>query len=239
MAMADHETLRESLEPYALGLLSDEERRAFEAHLEGCADCTRDVRALAAVTEALALSVEQRLPPASLRARVLDAAGGAARVTGRDRARMAAPTWLLLAASIAAVVLGGYAIWQRARLDRATEVSTRVAEILGAGDVRQIALAGQAPAPAAAGKAVWSRSRGVMFTATNLPPLPRGKIYQLWVVTAAAPLSAGLIAPDASGRAVAVADMPESVQPVAVALTIEPDGGVPAPTGAMYLVGSF
>jgi anti-sigma-K factor RskA len=239
MAMADHETLRESIEPYALGLLSDDERRAFEAHLEGCADCTREVRALAAVTEALALSVEQRLPPVSLRARVIDATGGAPRREGRNRSRTTAPAWLLIAASTAAVVLGGYAVLQRMRVERAATISTRAADILGAGDVRLITLTGQEVAPAAAGKAFWSRSRGVMFTATNLPPLPRGKTYQLWVVTSTAPLSAGLITPDASGRAMAVADMPESVQPVAVALTIEPDGGVPSPTGAKYLVGAL
>ena len=95
----------------------------------------------------------------------------------------------------------------------------------------------QAAQPRASGRAFWSRSHGVMFTATGLPPLPKGKVYQLWVVTKSTPLSAGLLTPDGSGHVMAVADMPPGVEPVAVAVTIEPEGGVPSPTGARYLVG--
>jgi anti-sigma-K factor RskA len=52
-------------------------------------------------------------------------------------------------------------------------------------------------------------------------------------------LSAGLIEPDASGRADAVfATSPDIPNPVAVAVTLEPAGGVPAPTGPKYLVGT-
>ena len=72
----------------------------------------------------------------------------------------------------------------------------------------------------------------------RLPPLPKGKVYQLWVVTRSAPLSAGLLTPDGSGHVMAVADMPPGVEPVAVAVTIEPEGGVPSPTGAKYLLGA-
>ena len=229
----DHESLRELSGAYALGLLTPAERREFEAHLDTCAECAQELRELAVVTESLGRMVEPRDPPARLRAQVLRAAG-AAPPAGR---RGTATSWLLLAASIGLIAVGGYAAVLRGRVS-ATEATARHTErILAAADVKRVDLAGQEAAPGASGRAFWSRSNGVMFTATGLPALPKGKVYQLWVVTKSAPLSAGLLTPDRSGHVTAVADMPPGVEPVAVAVTIEPEGGVPSLTGAKYLVG--
>jgi len=113
--------------------------------------------------------------------------------------------------------------------------------VLTAPDVARIDLAGQAPAaPGAAARAFWSRSRGMVFTASNLPALPPGRVYQLWVVTAQpAPISAGLLTPDAQGSVNETFNTPSDIpQPVALAVTIEPAGGVRSPTGERYLVGT-
>ena len=77
--------------------------------------------------------------------------------------------------------------------------------VLTAPDVARVDLEGQPVAPDASARAFWSRSRGLVFTASNLPPLPPGRTYQLWVLTTdPAPTSAGLLKPDADGRATAV-----------------------------------
>jgi hypothetical protein len=39
--------------------------------------------------------------------------------------------------------------------------------------------------PTAAGRAFWSRSAGLMFTAEGLPALPKDKVYQLWTIKGA------------------------------------------------------
>ena len=58
------------------------------------------------------------------------------------------------------------------------------------------------------------------------------------MVTAQAPVSAGLLTPDASGGGSVYYETPVDIAPpTAVAVTLEPAGGVTAPTGAMYLVG--
>jgi anti-sigma-K factor RskA len=112
--------------------------------------------------------------------------------------------------------------------------------VLTAADVARVDLAGQPAAPTASARAFWSRSRGLVFSGTNLPPLPAGRTYQLWVVTAQAPISAGLLRPDAQGGFNATFTTPPDIpQPVAIAVTIEPDGGVPAPTGDKFLVGTL
>jgi anti-sigma-K factor RskA len=92
----------------------------------------------------------------------------------------------------------------------------------------------------ASARAFWSRSRGMVFTASNLPALPPGRVYQLWVLTAQpAPISAGLLTPDSQGSVNETFITPSDIpQPVALAVTIEPAGGVPSPTGEKYLVGT-
>ena len=127
-----------------------------------------------------------------------------------------------------------------AQLQRAAERGTSAMAVLTSPDVARIALAGQADAPDARAVAYWSRSRGMVFNASKLPPPPAGKTYQVWVVTSdPAPLSAGLIDPDPEGDVeVVFATPPDIPQPVAVAVTLEPAGGVPSPTGAKYLVGT-
>jgi anti-sigma-K factor RskA len=111
--------------------------------------------------------------------------------------------------------------------------------VLTAPDLRQVNLAGQGPAPRAAGRGFISASNGLLFAASQLPPLPAGRVYQVWFLTAGAPVSAGLVKPDQSGRVAAAFDVPTNVtSPVGLAVSIEPEQGVAAPTGALYLAGT-
>jgi anti-sigma-K factor RskA len=265
-----HDEQRELAALYAVGALSASDRRAFEAHLAGCTECTAELQSLSRVTGALAQAVPQQDPPASLRARILGQVGHRLEHEPRTPAtrRPIAPAhagWFAMAAAlIVAIGLGAYAATLRARIDaleRSLRAATlradaserqladlrRVADdtlsqmaVLASPDVQRIDLAGQPVAPRASGRAFWSRSRGLVFTASRLPPLPAGKAYQLWILTPApAPVSAGVFKPDQSGGVVALFAPPVDVaKPAAVAVTIEPENGVPAPTGDRYLVGT-
>ncbi len=112
--------------------------------------------------------------------------------------------------------------------------------VLTAPDVRQINLVGSKVAQAASARAFWSRSRGVVFTAANLPALPAGRIYQLWFIAGKTPVSAGLLTPpDARGGMTTTLTTPDDLpNPDALAVSLEPAGGVPQPTGDIYLVGA-
>jgi anti-sigma-K factor RskA len=82
------------------------------------------------------------------------------------------------------------------------------------------------------------RSREALFYAFGLSPLPQDKTYQLWYIAAGKPVSAGTFAVDPRGTASLRVDRvgdPRSIQ--AWAVTVEPRGGVPQPTGAMVLKG--
>lgn len=78
----------------------------------------------------------------------------------------------------------------------------------------------------------------VLYTA-ELPPLPEEKIYQMWLVpVSGAPISAGTFAADGGQqREPWVAEVPASSLPKAFAVTVEPAGGVPQPTGKIILLG--
>jgi anti-sigma-K factor RskA len=263
-AAHDEQTLAAA---YVLGALEPEERRAFEAHLAGCAACAEEIRTLRHVTDALARAVPQRTPRAELRTRVLASIvpgtlAEPAAVTPPPRTAMSG--WLALAAALAVAVGASAYAWQlqlrvrtlEARLDnaeqRASAAERSVADarrtageaqaamsVLAAPDMVRIELAGQSAASAARARALWSRNRGMVFTVTNLPEAPAGRVYQVWVVTAAGPVSAGLLTPDAGGRAEAFFSTPPDIaDPTAVAVTLEQAGGVPAPTSEPYLLGT-
>jgi len=242
--MSAHDELKALAAGYVLGSLDADDRRAFEAHLAGCAECTAEVASLGPVMSALASTVPQVTPSADVRRRVLGGAspsGSPGERPGYARP-LAALSWLAMAAAILiAIGVGVYAVRlqrQVVNLQARFDAAQATTAVLAAPDLARIDLQGQPAAPDARARALWSRSRGLVFTAANLPPAPAGKNYQVWVVTAEAPISAGLLIPDAMGGGTQYyMTAPDIAPPVAVAVTLEPAGGVPSPTGDKFLVG--
>jgi anti-sigma-K factor RskA len=121
----------------------------------------------------------------------------------------------------------------------ATLVSARDSMIAGliGRDVAVVSLtASGAKAPFA--RMFWDTARNTWtLVAHNMPALRAGRTYQLWLVTRTAKISAGTFEPN-NGDAVVRATYPlarDSLQ--AIAITEEPAGGVPQPTGAMIVAG--
>ena len=103
---------------------------------------------------------------------------------------------------------------------------------------QMVVLAGQAPAPTARARMMWHAKAGGVFVAAGLPAAPAGKAYQLWAIAGSTrrsrrPLQRrrrrGREPLGAAAARVATVD--------AFAVTLEPAGGLPAPSGAMYLLG--
>ena len=119
-----------------------------------------------------------------------------------------------------------------------TEEMRGRADALAALDVTSVQLEGQPGAENAFGRAFLSMSRGVVITALNMPPLPPGQAYQVWFVLPEDPVSAGFARVDAAGRLFESLDSaPDTAQLLAVAVTMEPEGGVETPSGNVLLLG--
>lgn len=105
---------------------------------------------------------------------------------------------------------------------------------------RVVDLASYAP-PTPPGRAFWDQSRQhLMLSINGMKPPSSGHTYQLWVITRgqAQPISAGTFMPDSAGRADMTMEVPvEPGQLRRLAVTEEPMGGSPAPTGAILFAG--
>jgi len=189
------------------------------------------------------------------------AAAREADVVPIDRARGArrgiGAGWLAAAASILlALALGAYALTLRGRVEEQTSrlalleedrASLRAAmgerdamiDELADPDVRVIDMAAGAPQEPS-GRMYWNASQGQwIFFAHHLQPLRPGRDYQLWVITPEGPRAADVFKVDAEGHAIVRMKhdiAPEQVR--AVAVTEEPEGGLPKPSGTPFLVGT-
>ena len=268
MTSARHDDVRDRLEAYALGLLSSDEQAGVRAHVDDCAECTAAVRELLLVVEGIGRAEDPVTPPAHLKARVLDSLAAMPhhrRSAPPARVRADGWTrWALAAAAGLAVVFGGMLFLgrqQQAALEseiarsrtRVDELQQRLGELAGqadlaiailtAGDMRAVELAPPAGPRTAAARAYWSPTRGLLLAADELPPPPAGRVYQVWLIgpSGASPVSAGVLGDERSRRGMLLVPVPQALgttAQVTVAITDEPPGGLPAPSGSMRLVGS-
>lgn len=113
-------------------------------------------------------------------------------------------------------------------------------ELLAAPDSRTADLTGTAMAQAARAKLVFSDDTGeAILVAAKLPPAPAGKAYQLWYIAGGKPLPGSVFTTDRAGRGELRERIPPAGRRAEVfAVTLEPEGGLPAPSGEIYLKGS-
>ena len=106
---------------------------------------------------------------------------------------------------------------------------------------RVATLAGLAPAPQAKARVLWHATSGGLLVAQGLPPAPAGHAYELWATAGSgAPVPAGVFVVDVKGiGSLRAPPLQAGALPDTFAVTLEPAGGVPAPTGSMYLIGKL
>jgi len=129
----------------------------------------------------------------------------------------------------------------RRRLDQYAGQADLAVSILTASDMQPVAMSGKEDATASTARAYWSPTRGLLIVANDLPVPPPGRIYQVWVIGGGKPFSAGLLGEQGAGRGMLIAAPPSGVAPgeVTVAVTDEPPGGLPSPSGSIRLAGSL
>ena len=126
------------------------------------------------------------------------------------------------------------------RVQAENQELARIMDIVGSPRLRVVALGGQAGSPGAEGRVLWSpEGKKAVLYAYGLPKPPTGKDYQLWVIEGGTPRSEGVFPVDEKGQAQHILpEVPAAGGVGAFAVTLEPAGGLPAPSGPMVLLGA-
>jgi anti-sigma-K factor RskA len=202
---------------YALDALDPEDRWTYERHLDECERCRDEVAKLRETATELAYVTEGPAPSPELRDRILrEARAGASAdvVPLRRRWLFPATAAAAVAAAAAAVALG---LWANSLRGDSAPVQQRVVPV---------------QSDKAAGNLIVAGDEGTLVVC--LDEAPSGKTYEAWVIEGQTTRPAGLFAggcqsipleePVASGDTVAV--------------TLEVEGGAPAPTSDVLLSAS-
>ena len=257
------EELQELCALYVLGALEPQAAAELEARLRaGDPDVLGAVRAYHDVSALLPYALPPLAPHPHVRsqlmARVQNSlsdvrAATSANVSQGFLARLRRPLlWLPAAAAALLVLLFGWFVSDLRR--QVTDLEVRIQQLRGvAADherllallassrVKIVTLAGTEQAPAAGARLLWDTQHAAWTMIThNLPPLPAGKAYQLWLLTPGAPIPSGTFHLDAERRGVIQAPLPTGrVDITGAAVSLEPEGGVSQPTGQIVLATTF
>jgi anti-sigma-K factor RskA len=262
--MAD-ERLLELLAAHALGALDPEDRAYVEARLAQDEEARRELVAFESVAARLGLSADLVPPSPRLKDAILRATSPSPKAAARATSGW---TWLAAAAAVVCAVGLLVVRAQRDDARRAASAAQARAEtaeaqarefladleatrgllaqeremrgLLGRPETRLVSLGGLPAAPQARARMLFRPdTREACLLASGLDQPPAGKAYEVWVIAQGGPVPAGVFKPDAQGAALfRLPDVPAMASVKTFAITLEPEGGVPAPTGPMVLAGA-
>ena len=241
--MSEHERWVDAAGAYVLEAMPDDERKAFERHLSGCAICRDEVEELLPAAHALPMASPQMTPPPELKARIMaeverEAALLAQAGESADRPapapRRERRSWLagwrlapVAAALLIAGVLAGTAL-ERDDATVPTEPATRTVAVTV--DTKR-APSGRAELRVTDGEAT--------LVGQGMPQPPEGRVYQVWVMPKGSntpqPTDA-LFSPRADGSVAAA--IPNVSDAKMVLVTDEPMGGSDEPTRTPVMTAS-
>jgi anti-sigma-K factor RskA len=242
-----HEDYKEMIPARALSALDAAEARALHDHLSECAECRRELQEWEATAAAVAVSAKPMEPSPGVRERLLNEIRKDLSVPKVIPFRSATRNiWTSFGSlgAIAAVILvtvlivGLILLW-RENLAMRTELarSQEFLQLVNTPGSRVAELKATGVGAGATAKLVYDNNGRAMLMAEKLPNVPDGKAYQLWFIVGNNPPMPGkTFVPDNAGQGVLTDQMPQAALNSAVfAITMEPAGGVPAPTGQIYL----
>jgi len=126
-------------------------------------------------------------------------------------------------------------------LEKESVLNRQMVAFLEDPNVVIINLVNTQPDLTAVGRVLWNtKDDQAMFCGINLPQPPEGKTYQLWAIGSGDPKSAGIFNVNNEGKNVLMLDSLSDLGNIKqFAVSLEPAGGVPLPTGKIYLSGEI
>jgi anti-sigma-K factor RskA len=262
--MNGHPTREEDFDLYALGALDGDEKREMKSHLSACADCSQKLAEARGRIALLALAAPETMPSASVKASLMTQvradqrvrAGGAALPNQPEsRGGFFSRWWAAVLVPVGvALAIFSLVLWtQNRRLEQqlATlhndvqrqqqelQETREVADLVTAHGTIIVPLAAQPGMPRGAAHVMYNPQTGMLMYEGQLEPNAVGKSYQLWLVPAdGKPISAGVFSAAPAQANHFLMKLPPGITPKVFAVTLEPAGGRPQPTGPKVLVGA-
>jgi len=261
--MNGHPTRPEDFDLYALGVLEGEEKAAIESHVPTCAECAAKLAEARGRIALLAFSAPRVEPSPAVRERLMRQVHASAESAGVRHAQRAGEPeraggffgrwWAAILVPVGvALAIATIFLWsenvrlsrelaqQRANLEdqkKQLNEARHMADLLEAKDTVSVALAEQPGMPKGDLRVKYNAKMGMAVCDGWVEPAPANKSYQLWLVPMEGkPISAGVI--DHGGPINPwMMKLPQGMAAKAFAVTLEPEGGMPQPTGPMVLVG--
>jgi hypothetical protein len=253
-ARGDCQSIGDLLGAYALDALDPEETEQVRTHLAGCPRCTQEVEdhrqtigllaaggageAPAQVWDAIAATIEGSSPAGHGRRPAMSPMLVNWRHPGRQRWRQPSR----LAAAAAAAAAAGFIGVQTAHVDhldhRVNQLSAAarqsggfqgVAAALVDPSARHLILTSATSGAKPVGELVILPSGSAYLISSNMAALPATSTYQLWAVIAGRAISVGVLGTHPGAAAFSV---DPGVSTTAYLVTVEPAGGVVAPTSS-------
>ena len=245
-----HEDYKEMIPARALSALDAADARALNDHLSDCAECRMELQEWEATAAAMALSAKPMEPSPEVRERLLNEIRKDLSVPQVIPFRSATRNiWTSFGSlsAIAAVILVtvlivGLIMLLRENRELQAELrrSQEFLQLVNTPGSRVAELKSTGVGAGATAKLVYDNNGHAMLMAKKLPNVPEGKAYQLWFIVGSNPPMPGkTFVPDGAGQGVLKDQMPQAALNSAIfAITMEPAGGVPLPTGEIYLASS-
>ena len=255
----DKEQYQDELTLFSLGLLKGYERRMIEEHLgTGCEVCLQVMRENELALSSLAYSLDDSPLAPEIETRIFD------KIEAQESAPSKAPKfsfwnsikpiWLNLGSAVAVgllvflfannMSLRNELFVQKQdikNLQASLGKDTEVMDYIMNPNVQTVKLAGTMSELNSSGKLLWDEdSTKALLLVFNIPTLEEGMTYQVWCMEKGIPVSLGTFKVNENGEEMMeIKSMPRPSKEMEVLITLEPDGGMPHPTGATYLAGSI
>jgi anti-sigma-K factor RskA len=227
---------------YALDAVDERERAEFEAHYPTCPVCKPEVAGFRETLSQLA-AASAVPPPVSLKAEVMAEIGATRQLspllpdavvdlaTYRLRRQRLLRT-LTVAAAALVIAVGAFAVGRQSQGNDG--YAAAAAAVISRPDTRMADLKG---AGTGSFKVAWSPSTDqVVVIGNGLSNPGAGKAYELWRIDDSGPHAVRLLDRAGAGQVRRVLSVDGS--PSTWAITVEPQGGVDAPTGAVIFTGT-
>lgn len=249
-----HEEFQDLLAAAAFGTLTDEEWAILRGHLDGCAECQRELSDFQFIAAALPLTLDELQPEPQLRNRILAIVQHEHRSTGPSlaapvevpgageeqetprlmpRLESRVPTPIRRGHLWATAALVLLSLLAGAAVGRFLLADTADPEPAG----ETIAMQFSTPIPNVEGELTYlPEQRLFKLSMENMPAAPADHVYQVWLIGDAGPVSAGVM-DNPDGEFAVAADR---ARYDALAITIEPAPlSSPGPTSDPIMTAPF